>query len=97
MAEVVVPVRRSKRLPQGDKPLPSADRRWRIQVSLDSGVRIQVAAEVNAHRPERSGVPQSNSEGIRIVRAEVVEADAFEDVAAVVEERSPEFIHQRER
>src|SRR5512147_1264703 len=77
-----IAVQYSKRLPQGDEDLSR----------FESRRRIKVVTDVNAHRADRRRVAESGADGIRVLRAEVVEPDRLEDVAAVIEHHEPEVL-----
>ena len=65
---------RSKCLAQSNKDL----------CRFDSSRRVEVVAEIYAHRSDRCLVTKPDAERIRVVRSKSTEPDARKDVSAIV-------------
>ena len=72
----VMEVLHSKGLPQGNEVLSSFDSWWRVQVVTD----------IDSHGPNRSGVPDAETEGVRILP---VKTNGSKDISSVIKTPHP--------
>ena len=82
-----VEVMRSKCLAQSNKDL----------CRFDSSRRVQVVADIDAHRPDRRLVAKPDADSIRVVRSKSAEPDLWKDVPAIVKCHQSEPLLDRKR
>ena len=76
----------SKRLPQSNEDL----------CGFDARDRTQVMAEVHADRADRSRITQTKADGVRVVLAEIIEAETVENISAVIERHQTQSLLDRQ-